>query len=848
MPNSAARLLDAIASPVALLDRSGLFISSNSAWASLGVGVVGDDSSAIWPSAAEGIRQVLDGRAREFRFDDARLRLTFRPLAEPDSGAVVTAEHLDVETQHALARKLETEHDWLIRAQAVAKIGSWVLDVGHSTLDWSDETYRICGVPRDSDDLLAAFYERVHPDDRAALDAAFSEAVAHRKPHKFDHRLLMPDGTERWVQERCEITADEVAGSLRAIGTIQDITERKVAEAALQQSQQLLRIASEVGQIGGWNLHLDSMTVAWSDAVCAIHGVPPGYQPGIEEAINFYAPEYRSTIQDAVGACIRDSKPFDLELQILNIQGERVWVRAIGEASVDGAGNVIGVHGAFQNISQLKRVLDEWMASDERFRLVAQATSDVVWDYDIEKDLLWWSEGLLTQFGHEAPTPTAIQFWSDRVHPDDRERVTEGFHAAVTSGRRWRAEYRFQKGDGSYAQVIDQALIARDQDGRPYRAVGALVDVTQQRILEARLDQIQRVSSLGQLAANMAHEFNNVLMGIQPFAEVIRHVTQSVPKAQYAIEHIMQSVRRGKKVTDEILRFTRGVDPTLRPLDVRKWLLDFQPEAVALAGETIVVEVNVPDQSLEMQGDMAQLNQVLANLVINARDASPNGGRIIIAAARVDGEDQTFVDVSIQDFGTGMDATTLEHIFEPLFTTKKNGTGLGLAISQQVVTKHGGSMSAESRPGVGTTFHLCLPLNRRAAEPSKPSQPEPNALPKKVLIVEDDGAVADGISILLAAERVRTTIVREGAAAVPAIEVEAPEVVLLDIGLPDISGVEVFQQIHARWPQLPVVLMTGHYSPAELQSVLTLPHVAFLQKPFGADEIVRVLKTTCAAR
>jgi len=343
----------------------------------------------------------------------------------------------------------------------------------------------------------------------------------------------------------------------------------------------------------------------------------------------------------------------------------------------------------------------------------------------------------------------------------------------------------------------------------------------------------------------MAHEFNNVLMGIQPFAELLRRVTQ-VPLVQEATTHIVQSVHRGKKITDEVVRFTRQIEPAFKPVEVLQWLRDFHAEAVALVGDTLQVELSLPSEPLHLHGDRSQLNQVLANLVINARDASAPGSRIVIAAtpgaAPLTGD--RVVDVTVRDFGCGMDAATVDRIFEPMFTTKKHGTGLGLAISTQGVRAHAGTIHVESEPGAGTTFHILLPLRQAGTEDGRAQEPPPGAMSARVLIVEDDPSVAEGISMLLACEGIESSVVSTGLGAFAAIERTPPELVFLDIGLPDISGVEVFQQIHDRWPHLPVVLMTGHYSPKELQSILSLPHTAFVQKPFGQDDIMKVLELT----
>jgi PAS domain S-box-containing protein len=753
----------------------------------------------------------------------------------------------NAEEQRALAEKLALERQRLNEAQSVAKIGSWILDHATGAITWSEESYRIFELPLDTPLTYDTWYWRVHPDDRERADAEYRRAVAERRPHLHEHRLLLPDGRVKWTQARCEIYYDADGNPSLAVGTVQDITERKVAEIALHQSQQLLRIATRVGQLGGWDIDLATSTVSWTDEVCAIHGVPPGFRPTVEQALAFYTPESIDTIRDAVNECIERGTPFDIELQIINTQGERVWVRSIGEAERDEAGHVAGVRGAFQNISERKKALDALRASDERFRLIAHATTDVIWDWDIATDVCWWSEGLITQLGYDDPGPHPAQFWLDNIHPEDRERVERGFMSVLNAGQLWSDEYRFRKADGTYIHVTDRAFVARDADGRAYRMLGALVDITQQRALEAQLEQIKRVSSLGQLAANMAHEFNNVLMSIQPFTELIRRSVPNDTRVEHAVSMMQQAVQRGRKVTDEILRFTRGVAPVKKAIVVREWLEGFRAEAEALLNGHLTFDLAIDDASLHVLGDVAQLNQVLANIVINSRDATPAGGRVSVRAERCTNErfgcspDSEYVHVCIRDNGPGIAPDAMERLFDPLFTTKRTGTGLGLAICHQVVTAHGGRIIAESEPGAGATFHLILPGTAPLASVEHAAGASASTLPKRVLIVEDEVNVANGLAAALELEDVETAVVNEGGAAIESIRRFDPEVVLLDVALPDVSGVDVFHQILAEWPSRKVVFMTGHLSRAELDALLARPHVGFLQKPFSMDDLCNVL-------
>jgi len=239
---------------------------------------------------------------------------------------------------------------------------------------------------------------------------------------------------------------------------------------------------------------------------------------------------------------------------------------------------------------------------------------------------------------------------------------------------------------------------------------GAVVffqDITERQRLERRVQQAQRVASLGRVAATMAHEFNNVLMGIQPFGEVIRR-TSAEPKSLNAASHILDSVARGRQVTQEILRFTRPADLSLDRVDLHEWAVRLVPELRGIAGQRVAIELDVPADPVVARCDAVQIQQVMTNLVLNARDAMPEGGSVTIRVGWAeDGSGMALL--SVQDTGSGIPPESLQTIFEPLFTTKKSGTGLGLAVAHQVVHRHGGLIYAESTPGQGALFTIHLP-------------------------------------------------------------------------------------------------------------------------------------------
>jgi two-component system cell cycle sensor histidine kinase/response regulator CckA len=250
-----------------------------------------------------------------------------------------------------------------------------------------------------------------------------------------------------------------------------------------------------------------------------------------------------------------------------------------------------------------------------------------------------------------------------------------------------------------------------------------------------------------------------------------------------------------------------------------------------------------------MMADANQMQQVLSNLVANGRDAMHGGGTISIDVSHCgpDGvqprkrASADMLRISVRDNGCGIPDSELPLIFEPMFTTKRStGTGLGLAVVHQILTKHGGDVIVDSTPGVGTVFHLLIP--KSTAPTPAVAKPVPVfSRPSRLVLVEDDPHVAAGLMALLEIEGIEMSLASLGRDAVGQIEKFKPDAVILDVGLPDIDGVTVFAEISARWPELPVVFSTGHGDEDLLEAALRRPHVGYLLKPYGVDELLEVL-------
>ncbi|MGZ8853736.1 MAG: ATP-binding response regulator, partial [Thermoanaerobaculia bacterium] len=340
------------------------------------------------------------------------------------------------------------------------------------------------------------------------------------------------------------------------------------------------------------------------------------------------------------------------------------------------------------------------------------------------------------------------------------------------------------------------------------------------------------------LATSVAHEFNNVLMSIMPFAELLQRKLPGDERVTTATGHIIQAVRRGREISTEVLRFARPVKPALESIAVAGWMDEFGARVEALLGSMFEVERRVllnGGRDLVITADRTLLEQVALNVIHNSSEAMPSGGKITIEAKR--SRESGTIEIAIRDTGTGIPASALDHVFEPMFTTKRGGSGLGLSIAHQAMKQQDGAINVRSNVGEGSTFTLTF----RESEPAADSAPEPDEeRRRRILIVEDDEAVGEGLSLLLGDEGYDVRLVGNGLDSGNAIAEFKPDLVLLDMNLPDMSGLDVYDQIRSTSPKLPVIFSTGHVDARAFEDILRR-QVPSIMKPYDVRELMAVI-------
>ena len=595
-----------------------------------------------------------------------------------------------------------------------------------------------------------------------------------------------------------------------------------------------------------------------NDSTASLFSLTPAQVIGKND-VELFGSEKARSISAIDHSILRAGRSMTYE-DIIVVKGEMRYLMTSKSPLRDERGALVGLVGISRDVTSRREIEEEVRRQSELLAAAELLAESGSWELDLGSNRFSASEGLRSIFGIQH-AESVLQDFIQRIHPDDQLSFNEAWEGAMKSSGATRSEVRIILPSGETRIIHNVAFTSHDASGRPMKVTGSALDLTnfrrmeqEQRVLLRQLEQANRLSSIGKLAATVAHEFNNVLMSIQPFVEMLsRRSTDD--QTQMLTSRITRSIDRGKRITQEILRYTRDAEPNLKVIDLSRLVAESLPDMQTLLVESgVEIEFReLDDAHKRVRGDAVHLHQIISNLVVNARDASPNGGTIAIQLRRVkSGETFPFgvvhdpdamLQLSVIDRGVGMPAEVMEHAFEPLFTSNKpGGTGLGLAVVRRFVEAHRGQVFLESQVGRGTQVHLFLP--HTSASPEEPEATPSASIDGKlrVLLVEDDPSVAEGVCLLLEYEGFEVHHAAEGREAIPLLERYSADAVVLDLGLPDISGEELYQQIAARWKDLPVIVSSGHGDDSKITPPPGATPVRFLSKPYPVSDLIDLIR------
>jgi two-component system, cell cycle sensor histidine kinase and response regulator CckA len=509
----------------------------------------------------------------------------------------------------------------------------------------------------------------------------------------------------------------------------------------------------------------------------------------------------------------------------------------------------------WQDIIERKRAEEALRESEARYRLITENANDMICLLDRQGAILYLSPSVESLLGYEPAELLGTRVF-DLIHPDDLDRVRE--HWAQLDLRRAQITYRVRHSNASWRWFDAQgALIERETE---HYIVMVGRDITERRQLEAQLIQVQKLDAIGQLAGGLAHDFNNLLVVISGCAELASVGSAPDNPVQHELNEILKATQRAASLTRQLLTFARRQISEPKPLNLNDLIRDLDRMLRRLIPEDItLVGVLAPDL-WHVYIDPGQFEQVVVNLVVNARDAMPQGGQLTITTANIVLDRASaspsssvlpgsYVLLSVADTGIGMSEEIQRHAFEPFFTTKGpgQGTGLGLATCYGIVKQHNGTIYLSSEVGRGTTIYIYLPRVQNTLTIPR-IQPEAEPLPRgteTVLLVEDDAAVRALLGRVLRAQGYAVLEAEHGLDALDIATrpgVGSIDLLLTDMVVPHINGHELAERLQRNFPHLRLLFMSGYVDKVAASNEQPERRAAFIQKPFTATALAHKVR------
>jgi two-component system cell cycle sensor histidine kinase/response regulator CckA len=693
-------------------------------------------------------------------------------------------------------------------------------------------------------------------------------AIASRSTTEFEEQLTAPAGETRYFIRKHLPILDREGKVTRLIGYGFDITERRRAEEERRRSVELLRDAERIAHMGSWEWDVTTGDLIWSDEMYRVFGMEPGEPATFERFIGAVHPDDRSLLQETVERALTTHEPYFVDHRVVRPDGTVAHVHGRGHTIVDAEGIAVRMMGSGQDVTERRSAEEALRQSEQDYRgLFENAHDGIVLMAPDGERVLDVNPRACEMYGYAREEFIGMSMESVSM---DVEAGRQKVQRTLEMGSAWSFEIIQRRKDGSplwvevTAAMVDYkgmpAILSVSRDVSARHAAEEALRESQEQLVQA-----QKMDAVGRLAGGIAHDFNNLLTAIKGFTELLLlDFDEGDPRHPFVTE-IQGAANRAAALTRQLLAFSRKQVLQPRVLDLNASVTDIEKMLRRLLGEDIQLETRQGRDLGRVKADPSQVEQVLVNLAVNARDAMPSGGTIVVRTENVDLTREQipthsnvgpgpYVLLAVSDNGSGMGPEVQARIFEPFFTTKEKGkgTGLGLSTVYGIVQQSGGFVQVESVLGEGTTFLVYLPRVHEEAETSveKVADRRPVTGSETVLLVEDEAAVRVLVRRVLDRNGYRVLEAGSGMDALQLLQSHSEPIHLLltDVVMPGMSGRELADRLAPEYPEMHILYMSGYTDEAIVHHGVLDAGIALIEKPFTPEVLLRQVREILDSR
>jgi PAS domain S-box-containing protein len=679
--------------------------------------------------------------------------------------------------------------------------------------------------------------------------------------------LLRLDVTDK--NDEIDALADALNKLINTFGC--DFTKRKQAEETIRESEEKYRTILESMQESYFEIDLKGNYTFFNDSLCEDHGYSRQELMGMNYKA-YTTPETAKRAYQFFNEIYRTGRPKRiLDHEIIRKDGSRRMIDMSVSLMRSPSGEPSGFWGMGRDVTDRIEAEQALKKSEERYRTILDTMEEGYFEDDLKGTLTFVNDAACRLMGYDRDELIGMNY-RNYSSPETARQMYEVYHRIFESGNpEFMMDYEIIRKDGSVRTHQANAALLRDQAGRPKGFRVLARDITERKRaedekakLEAQLLQAQKMESVGRLAGGVAHDFNNMLSVILGYTELIKLRLEPDNPLLHDLMEIERAAGRSKDITAQLLAFSRKQIISPRPMNLNDLISSTQKTLARLIGEDIDLRFYPGEGLWSIRFDLSQMEQILVNLAVNARDAMPHGGKLTIETANIlMNEDYCrvhlgstpgpYVLLAVSDNGSGMDKETLQNVFEPFFTTKEigKGTGLGLATVYGIVQQNNGFINVYSEQGQGTTFKIYLPRSMDGVEVSEEILQQPVASGSgKVLLVEDDDLMRKMTTDMLETIGYSVLAVGSPLEALSICEEKDArfDLVITDVVMPGMSGRELRDKLGIIRPDIKVLFMSGYTSNVIVHHGVLEEGVHFIQKPFSLNDFARKIQEAMTDR